>query len=80
MEKDGKVIGFIVGFLSHTRQTEAYIHFVGIHPSCRKQDLGKQIYQQFIQAVTQKGCKIIRCVTSPVNKGSIAFHAKWVLG
>jgi hypothetical protein len=29
--------------------------------------------------VGQKGCTDIRCITSPMNKNSIAFHTKWAL-
>ena len=34
-ERDGELAGFLVGFLSQSRPTEAYIHFVGVHPGER---------------------------------------------
>ncbi|MCR8987876.1 GNAT family N-acetyltransferase [Brevibacillus laterosporus] len=30
-EKNGELIGFLIGFLSQIHTDEAYIHFVGIH-------------------------------------------------
>lgn len=30
-EKNGELIGFLIGFLSQPHTDEAYIHFVGIH-------------------------------------------------
>ncbi len=30
--------------------------------------------KRFFETVRQKGCSDVRCVTSPVNKGSIVFH------
>ncbi|WP_254068526.1 GNAT family N-acetyltransferase [Brevibacillus sp. 7WMA2] len=30
-EKNGELLGFLIGFLSQTHRDEAYIHFVGIH-------------------------------------------------
>ncbi len=35
-EIDGKIVGFLIGFVSQTVRDEAYIHFVGVHPDFRK--------------------------------------------
>ncbi|WML43833.1 GNAT family N-acetyltransferase [Neobacillus sp. PS3-40] len=75
-EKDGQIIGFLIGFLSQSKAEEAYIHFVGVHPEYRKQKIGKQLYNEFFCAVKQKGACVVRCVTSPVNKVSIDYHTK----
>lgn len=76
VEENGEVIAFLIGFLSQTLPGEAYIHFVGVHPDKRKDGWGRELYQHFFQTVKQKGCDTIRCITSPVNKGSISFHMK----
>jgi ribosomal protein S18 acetylase RimI-like enzyme len=76
VEEEGEIVGFLIGFLSQTHSNEAYIHFVGIHPSYRKQNLGKKLYEEFFKTVQESGRNIVRCVTSPVNKVSIAYHAK----
>ncbi|WHY78635.1 GNAT family N-acetyltransferase [Neobacillus sp. WH10] len=75
-EKEGKLVGFLIGFFSQSYSNEAYIHFVGVHPDYRKHAVGKQLYNKFFNVVKQNGRNIVRCVTSPVNKGSIAFHTK----
>ena len=75
-EKDGKLVGFLIGFLSQTHSDEAYIHFVGVHPEYRKHDIGKHLYNKFFNAVKQNNRSIVRCITSPVNKVSIAYHTK----
>jgi ribosomal protein S18 acetylase RimI-like enzyme len=72
--RDGNIIGFLVGFVSQTFNNEAYIHFVGVHPQYRKNGLGAALYERFFDAVQHLGCNVVRCITSPVNKGSIAFH------
>ncbi len=72
--EQGKVIGFLAGFLSQSYPNQAYIHFVGIDPSHRGLGLGKQLYSNFFAAVRKLGCNTVRCITSPVNSGSIAFH------
>jgi ribosomal protein S18 acetylase RimI-like enzyme len=75
-EQDGKIIGFLIGFLSQTHPEEAYIHFVGVHPDYRKCGVGRQLYNKFFDIVKKNGRHIVRCVTSPVNKTSIAFHTR----
>jgi len=69
-------VGFLIGFRSQTFANEAYIHFVGVHPDFRKQGVGKLLYEHFFDVVRGQGCEIIRCVTSPLNKTSIAFHTR----
>lgn len=75
-EKDGQMVGFLIGFLSQSKLNEAYIHFVGVHPEHRKTNIAKQLYEEFFRVGKQNGRNIVRCVTSPVNKASIAYHSK----
>lgn len=69
-----EILGFLVGFVSQTNEVEAYIHFVGVHPEHRENGLGEQLYRRFFVRVNSLGCRRVSCVTSPVNKLSIAFH------
>ncbi len=73
-ERGGEIAAFLVGFVSPCHPEEAYIHFAGVHPRHRSQGLGKKLYTRFFHEVGARGCQTVRCVTSPVNKGSIAFH------
>jgi ribosomal protein S18 acetylase RimI-like enzyme len=75
-ESSGKIVGFLIGFLSQTFQDEAYIHFAGVHPDYRKMGLGRVLYERFFEVARNLGRTVVRCVTSPVNKGSIAFHLR----
>jgi len=76
VEDEEQIVGFLIGFLSQTHLKESYIHFVGVHPAYRKQNLGKKLYEEFFKVVRQNDRNFVRCVTSPVNKVSIAFHTK----
>lgn len=76
IEKDGFIIGFLVGFMSQSYAKEAYIHFVGVHPEYRKQKIGEVLYNKFFETVKGNNCNIVRSVTSPINKVSIGFHKK----
>ena len=73
-EQEGKIVGFVTGFVSQTFPEEAYIHFVGVNPKFRKSGLARALYEKFFTTVQKLGCRTVRCVTSPVNKDSIAFH------
>jgi len=73
-EHGGDIIGFLIGFASQTFPDEAYIHFVGVHPEYRKKGLGQGLYDRFFEKARDLGRFKVRCITSPVNRGSITFH------
>jgi ribosomal protein S18 acetylase RimI-like enzyme len=75
-EDGGRLVGFLVGFLSPSRPDEAYIHFVGVRPDCRSGGLARAFYERFFDRARAEGRTVVRCVTSPVNEGSVAFHRK----
>jgi ribosomal protein S18 acetylase RimI-like enzyme len=77
LESNGEMVGFLIGFYSQSRENEAYIHFVGVHPDYRKAGVGRQLYEHFFGKVIENNeHMIVNCITSPVNKKSIAFHTK----
>jgi ribosomal protein S18 acetylase RimI-like enzyme len=76
VEEKGELVGFLIGLVSQSRVGEAYIHFVGVHPEKRKSGLGAEMYERFFEKARERGCEVVKCVTSPVNKGSMAYHTK----
>jgi len=72
--EDGDLLGFVCGFLSQTATDEAYIHFVGVEPGARGDGLGRALYERFFEEVRGTGRTVVRCVTSPTNQHSVAFH------
>jgi GNAT superfamily N-acetyltransferase len=75
-ERDGELVAFLIGFRSQSRPAEAYIHFVGVHPDERGHGLGRQLYEHFFAAVRARDCRLVRAVTSPVNRSSVQFHER----
>lgn len=75
-EEDGELAGFLCGFLSQTYPDEAYCHFVGVAPAYRKTGLARELYERLFAATRSHGRTLVRCVTSPVNTGSVAFHQR----
>ena len=72
--EDGTLAGFLIGFLSQTDRETAYVHFVGVAPAERGSGLGRELYERFFAAAREAGCSVVRCVTSPQNTASLAFH------
>jgi ribosomal protein S18 acetylase RimI-like enzyme len=72
--EDGQLAGFLIGFLSQADPEEAYIHFVGVAPERRGEGLGRALYERFFADAKANGRRRVRCVTSPVNTPSVAFH------
>ena len=71
-EEDGALAGFLCGFLSPADADEAYVHFVGVDPAFRGRGVGRLLYERFFEAVRPRS--VVRCLTSPANEASIAFH------
>ena len=71
---DGQLAAFLIGFLSQADEDEAYIHFVGVSPERRGEGLGRRLYERFFADAGAHGRSTVRCVTSPVNEASVAFH------
>ena len=72
-ENDGALAGFLCGVLAQTYTDEGYVHFVGVNPDFRGRGVGRMLYERFFDAIAPRS--VVRCVTSPVNEASIAFHA-----
>jgi ribosomal protein S18 acetylase RimI-like enzyme len=72
--EDGSIAGFLCGFLSQTKADEAYVHFIGVAPDQRGSGLGRDLYERFFAVARENGRALVRCVTSPANETSIAFH------
>ena len=72
--EDGTLAGFLIGFLSQTDDDTAYVHFIGVAPAERGSGLGRALYEHFFDAARASGRSVVRCVTSPQNAASLAFH------
>ena len=68
-DDEGKLVAFLIGFLSQTDPEEAYIHFVGVAPDHRGSGIGRELYERFFAVVAAQGRSRVRCVTSPGERG-----------
>ena len=74
IEDQGLLVGFLFGFPSPCELDEAYIHFVGVHPGHRRSGIARSMYERFFGLVVAQGRTTVRCITTPLNRASIAFH------
>ena len=71
---DGELAGFVVAFVSQDDPAVGYVHFIGVSPSQRGTGLGTALYARAFNDLRDRGCTVVKAVTSPVNTGSLAFH------
>ncbi|MCF2527257.1 GNAT family N-acetyltransferase [Yinghuangia soli] len=75
-DADGRLVAFLVGFLSQDRPDEAYIHFVGVAPEHKRAGLGSALYERFFALARAAGRTRVRCITGPANLASVAYHTR----
>jgi ribosomal protein S18 acetylase RimI-like enzyme len=73
-EPSGRLVGFLVGFVSPDHPDEAYIHLVATSPNLRRVGLGRRLYERFIEDVRARGVRRVSAITWPGNRVSIGFH------
>jgi len=73
-DAEGRLVGFLVGFISPDRPDEAYIHMVATDPNHRKAGLGRRLYERFFEDVRVRGCRRVTAITWPGNRTSVGFH------
>jgi GNAT superfamily N-acetyltransferase len=70
----GRLVGFLVGFVSPDHPDEAYIHMVGTGPNHRRSGLGRTLYERFFDDMRERGIRRVTAVTWPGNRVSVGFH------
>jgi len=71
-ERDGRIEGYLLGFVSQDRA--GYIHAVAVRRSARGEGLARLMYARFEELVRARGADALKAITSPENAGSQAFH------
>ena len=71
---DGRLAGFLVGFLSPDDPATAYAHMVAANPNLRRLGIGRRLYAHFIEDVRGLGARRVTAITWPGNRTSLAFH------
>ncbi|MEI4270585.1 GNAT family N-acetyltransferase [Klenkia sp. LSe6-5] len=72
----GRLVAFLVGFVSQTDPTVGYVHFLGVSPDVRGTGLGRALHDRFAATVRDLGCTSVRAITSVGNTRSQEFHRR----
>ncbi len=75
IDGSGGIEAFLVGVLSPSDASRAYIHFVGVAPHVRARGYGRLLYEEFFGMARADGRSVVSAITAPANAGSAAFHA-----
>lgn len=73
-EESDKIMGFLIGFKSQSLEQLGYVHFVGVDPTQRHKHIATALYQAFFDFCKSNHVTKVKCITSPINTASIAFH------
>jgi ribosomal protein S18 acetylase RimI-like enzyme len=71
---DGRVAGFLVGFISPDHPDVGYVHMAATNPNLRRRGLGRDLYRRFLADLAGRGVRRVRAVTWPGNRVSVGFH------
>lgn len=71
---DGRLIGFVLGFVSQDNEGEGYIHAAFVHPDFRRKSVAKNLYSKIYWAFLNRGVKKARLITTVENTFSQSFH------
>jgi GNAT superfamily N-acetyltransferase len=80
VECDGRVVGFLLGFIAPGGRV-GYVHLVGIDPEFRRQQVGSMLYRAFEAACREAGCSELKAITTMGDEGSVRFHESqgWIV-
>lgn len=73
-DADGRLAGFLVGFVSPDRPDVAYCHMVATDPNLRRSGVARQLYERFFEDARAAGAREVHAITWPGNRASVAFH------
>ena len=82
VEDDGVMVGFLLGFITKSRQggDVGYVHLVGIHPDHRRRGVGRLLYEAFERDCRKAGVVRMKAITTLGNEGSQIFPSGFGVG
>ena len=75
-EDDGRLVAFLVGFMSQRFPDAGYVHYMGVRPDLRGGGLGTEMYRRFAATTRERGRARVLAEAGAWNVRSIAFHKR----
>jgi ribosomal protein S18 acetylase RimI-like enzyme len=73
-EPDGRLVGFVVAFVSADDPTTGYVHMIAADPNRRRRGIGRALYGRVFDDLGARGVRRVTAITWPGNRASVAFH------
>ena len=71
---DGKVAGYLVGFVSSDRPEEAFVNTAAVNPNLRRRGVGRELYRRFGLLAAARGAHRFVVHVWPGDPIAVAFH------
>ena len=71
---DGRLVGFVVAFISQDDPTVGYVHMIAADPNRRRSGIGRALYERVFTDLSGRGVTRVKAITWPGNRQSVAFH------
>jgi ribosomal protein S18 acetylase RimI-like enzyme len=70
----GRLLGFLIGFISPDHPDTAYAHLIATNPNHRRRGIGRALYERFFGDALAAGTRQVQAITWPDNRASVEFH------
>ena len=71
---EGKLAGYLVGFLSQDHPDQAFIHTAAVDPNLRRRGIGRELYRRFGRLAQARGASHVIAPVWPGDPIAVAFH------
>jgi ribosomal protein S18 acetylase RimI-like enzyme len=75
VDENGRLAGFVVAFISQDDPATGYVHMVAADPNRRRAGIGRALYQHVFDDLGSRGVRLVKAITWPGNRQSVAFHS-----
>ncbi len=74
VEHNGRLVGFLLGFMTSDRPSVGYVHLIGVDPDYRRKGVARRLYESFEDNCRGAGCGRLKAITTTGNDASKRFH------
>lgn len=74
VEHNGRIVGFLLGFITVDQPPVGYVHLIGVDPAYRRRSVARRLYESFEDNCRGAGCRRLKAITTVGNDVSREFH------
>jgi len=71
---EGKVAGYLIGFMSPDHPEQAVLHTAAVNPNLRRRGIGRELYRRFGDLARDRGATLLVAPVWPGDPIAVAFH------